>query len=153
MVKGKIYLQYAALPFRMVDGVLIVMLVTSRETKRWIVPKGWPVKVMEPYRVAEREAFEEAGLRGRIADTVLATFEYAKQVDAKHTISCLVEVFPLEVREELPHWPEENERQRAWMTPADAAATVVEPGLSKLFLALAADPTPLTGADRANLLR
>jgi len=147
MQKKKLYLQYAALPFRKERGELFVMLVTSRETKRWVLPKGWPEKDLKPYQVAETEAFEEAGLKGDVAKTPIAAFEYGKVIDAKRTVKCLVDVFPLNVRRELDHWPEQHQRQRAWMRPEDAAAAVAEKGLKRLLLAFAADPSQADFAD------
>src|ERR1700755_1994635 len=59
--------QFAALPFQIAPDGLRVLLLTSRETRRWIIPKGWPIRGMKPREVAAREAFEEAGLVGRVA--------------------------------------------------------------------------------------
>ncbi len=147
MKKKKLYLQYAALPFRMEQGELFVMLVTSRETRRWVIPKGWPEKGLKPYQVAETEAFEEAGLKGSIARTPIAAFEYVKVVDAGQSVTCLVDVFPLEVRDILDQWPEQTQRRRAWMRPAEAAAAVGEKGLKRLLRAFAANPDQADFAD------
>lgn len=139
MRNKKIHLQYAALPYRVAEEGLRVLLVTSRETKRWVIPKGWPDKHRKPHQVAENEAYEEAGLKGKIAKTPIAAFEYVKQMDDNRQRLCLVEVYPLHVREELAQWPEQQERKRAWMTPSDAAAAVLEAGLTSLLLAFSAD--------------
>lgn len=147
MKKKKLYLQYAALPFRTEQGNLFVMLVTSRETKRWVIPKGWPEKGMKPYQVAETEAFEEAGLKGSIAKTPIAAFEYVKVVDASQSVNCLVDVFPLKVQDVLDQWPEQAQRQRVWMRPTEAAAAVGEKGLKRLLLAFAANPDQADFAD------
>lgn len=147
MRKKKLYLQYAALPFRLEQGDLFVMLVTSRETRRWIIPKGWPEKNLKPYQVAETEAFEEAGLKGSIAKTPIAAFEYVKLLDAKQSVNCLVDVFPLKVQDVLEQWPEQTQRQRAWMRPVEAAASVTEKGLKRLLLAFARDPDQADFAD------
>lgn len=140
MRKKKLYLQYAALPFRVERDELLIMLVTSRETHRWIIPKGWPEKTLKPHQVAETEAYEEAGLRGGIVKTPIAAFEYQKVLSRKQTVTCLVEVFPLKVLEILDTWPEQSQRKRAWMPPAEAATLVAEKGLKRLLLAFAADP-------------
>ena len=147
MHKKKLHLQYAALPFRKDQGRLLVLLVTSRETRRWVVPKGWPEKGMKSYQVAELEAFEEAGLKGDIAKTPIAAFEYVKLLDAKRKMNCLVEVFPLMVRTELEQWPEQHQRRRAWMLPQEAASRVAEKGLKRLLLAFAEDPNQADFAD------
>jgi 8-oxo-dGTP pyrophosphatase MutT (NUDIX family) len=147
MRKKKLYLQYAALPFRWEQGKLLVMLVTSRETKRWVIPKGWPEKNLKPSQVAETEAYEEAGLKGDIANTPIAAFEYVKLIESKRRLNCLVDVFPLRVQHILDQWPEQNQRQRAWMTPRDAATRVAEKGLKELLLAFAANPDQADFAD------
>ncbi|PKU24185.1 NUDIX hydrolase [Telmatospirillum siberiense] len=146
-MKKKFYLQYAALPFRVEGGELLIMLVTSRETHRWIIPKGWPEKNLKPYQVAETEAYEEAGLRGGIVKTPIAAFEYQKILGPKQKVTCLVDVFPLKVREILDSWPEQTQRKRAWMRPEEAAAAVVEKGLKRLLLAFAKDPEQADFAD------
>ncbi len=74
-----IRVQYAALPYRITKpGVLEFMLITSRGTGRWIIPKGWPMKGRKPPKAAAREAFEEAGLRGEIGGKAVGSFTYEK---------------------------------------------------------------------------
>ena len=143
----RLYLQYAALPFRLGTERLEVMLVTSRETRRWVIPKGWPEGRMKPHLVAEMEAFEEAGVRGEIALTPIAAFEYVKLLPLKQKVSCLVEVFPLRVLEIAERWPEQSQRQRRWMAADEAATLVQEKGLKQLLLSFAATPDQ---ADFAN---
>ncbi|MDR3440151.1 NUDIX hydrolase [Telmatospirillum sp.] len=147
MRKKKIYQQYAALPFRIEQGLLQILLVTSRETRRWVVPKGWPEKHLKPYQVAETEAYEEAGLKGDVSRTPIAAFEYVKLLDPKHKVNCLVEVFPLRVGNLLDTWPEQSQRRRQWMTPAEAATAVQEKGLKRLLLNFAANPDQADFAD------
>jgi len=136
--KAKLFQQYAALPFTLRDGELLVLLVTSRETRRWIIPKGWPEKNLKGHEVAQREALEEAGVLGKIAKTPLATFQYLKRIDETKRKRCTVDVFPLAVQQELDDWPEKAQRERAWMTPGQAALRVAEAGLVHLFLTLSA---------------
>jgi 8-oxo-dGTP pyrophosphatase MutT (NUDIX family) len=133
----KLFKQYAALPCTRRDGELMVMLVTSRETHRWIIPKGWPEKDLKGYQVAEREAFEEAGLIGEIGKKPMATFHYLKRITETKRKRCGVDVFLLSVRQELEEWPEKAQRQRKWMTPGEAATRVAEVELIDLFLKLA----------------
>lgn len=140
--KEKLFKQYAALPYTVREGELMVMLVTSRETKRWVIPKGWPEKKLKPHQVAETEAFEEAGLVGDITPEPFGSFQYYKRISEKKRKHCTVDVFPLLVREELDEWPEKEERRREWVTPAEAALRVAEAGLIEMLLtisALAAD--------------
>jgi 8-oxo-dGTP pyrophosphatase MutT (NUDIX family) len=127
-------LQYGALPYKIAgdDGVR-VMLVTSRETKRWIIPKGWPMKDRKPHMAAKREAFEEAGVVGRIGKRPIGTYSYDKRLKAEATVHCKVEVFPLRVREQLAEWPERNEREGRWFSPDEAARFVEEEELREII--------------------
>jgi 8-oxo-dGTP pyrophosphatase MutT (NUDIX family) len=127
-------LQYGALPYKRVgdDGVE-VMLVTSRETKRWIIPKGWPMKDRKPYAAAKREAFEEAGVRGQIGKRSIGTYEYDKRLKSQATVTCKVEVFPLKVREQAEKWPERDEREGRWFSPDEAAGVVEEAELREII--------------------
>jgi 8-oxo-dGTP pyrophosphatase MutT (NUDIX family) len=126
--------QYAALPYAVRDGELVVMLVTSRETRRWIIPKGWPEKNLQGHEVAELEAFEEAGLVGEASPTPFASFEYLKRVKPTKQRRCSVDVFALAVREELDEWPEKGQRERVWLTPRQAADRVSDATLVELLL-------------------
>jgi 8-oxo-dGTP pyrophosphatase MutT (NUDIX family) len=126
-------LQYGALPYRAGDDGLKVMLVTSRETKRWVIPKGWPMKDRKPHVAAKREAFEEAGVRGQIGKRPIGTFEYPKRLKSQATVTCKVEVFPLKVREEAETWPERGEREGRWFSPDEAAGVVAEAELRAII--------------------
>jgi 8-oxo-dGTP pyrophosphatase MutT (NUDIX family) len=96
MAKDKFHgtTQFAALPWRLSEsGTRQVMLLTSRETRRWVIPKGWPMKKRKPAEVASQEAYEEAGLIGHIVDKrPVGTFHYAKRL-AKREVLCRVRVF------------------------------------------------------------
>jgi 8-oxo-dGTP pyrophosphatase MutT (NUDIX family) len=131
--KGKPRVQYAALPFRRRDGGIEVMLVTSRENRRWILPKGWPIKGRPGHRVAGREALEEAGLVGRVGKRPLGSYLYAKALASGSAVACRVRVYPLEVESQLDDWPEKDERHRRWLGPAEAAALISDPGLRKVL--------------------
>jgi 8-oxo-dGTP pyrophosphatase MutT (NUDIX family) len=125
--------QVAAIPVRRRgDGNLEVLLVTSRETRRWIVPKGWPWPEVSDHEAAAAEAWEEAGVRGRILADELGTYTYDKQRDGT-LLSVDVIVYLLEVTDEERIWPEMDERERAWFSPAAAAEAVVEPELKALL--------------------
>lgn len=136
MSKRKIRTQYAALPFTTRDGQPLVMLITSRETRRWIIPKGWPEKRTAPHALAAREAYEEAGLVGRVGERPFATFWYEKRLKSGRTTTCVVETYLFEVERELDEWPEKGQRERRWMTPAEAAGLVTESGLTEILLSL-----------------
>ena len=131
--------QYAALPYTVVDGSTRVMLVTSRDTGRWIVPKGWPGKKTKPCDQAAREAYEEAGALGRIDKKPFGSFSYDKRL-RKRTVTCLVDVFLLKVERELDEWPESKQRSRKWMSPAEAIHLVDNIGLAGLLRRLSAPP-------------
>jgi len=131
-------IQHAALPFRSRgDGTLEIMLVTSRGTGRWIVPKGWPKRRRAPYVTAAREAMEEGGIVGGIYETPLGTYRYEKRF-IHFSLPCEVTVFALNVAEQMPEWPESRERRTGWFEVCDAATTVHEPELAALILNLAA---------------
>ena len=135
--KPSLRVQYAALPYRFnADAALEFLLVTSRQTKRWIIPKGWPIKGLKPARSAAREAFEEAGVRGKLGLKPLGAFSYDKMLDDNgKVVACEVNVFPLLVRRQSPTWREFAERVTQWVEPAKAAAMVKEEGLQKIIAA------------------
>lgn len=120
------------------------MLVTSRETRRWVIPKGWAEKGVEPHVLAAKEAFEEAGLVGEIGRKPIGSYRYLKQFRGKKatkSVPCEVVVFPLAVSRQLEDWPERGQRETRWFTPAEAAMLVEEGGLVTLLLGLAAPET------------
>ena len=126
--------QYAALPWRKRDdGQVEVLLITSRETRRWVIPKGWPMKDKAPGPCAAQEAFEEAGVVGEPRRKSLGVYHYDKRLRSGRTQHVRVQVFPLEVAEERDIWPEMAERDRNWTSPADAAGLVDEPELKALL--------------------
>lgn len=125
--------QFAALPFRDDNG-LQVMLVTSRETRRWVLPKGWPIKGLKPHSVAAREALEEAGLTGKIAKEAIGSYHYVKRMRNGAAMTCEVGVFPLTVEKQRRNWPEREQRATSWFAREDAASLVDEPGLRDLIL-------------------
>lgn len=133
--KRAVHLQFGALPYRFSKAdALEVLLITSRDTHRWIIPKGWPIKGMKPAKSAAREAYEEAGVRGVVAGKAIGTFRYDKRLDDKSgAVPCEVRVFALLVKRQLKTWPEANERELRWSTPADAISLVGEEGLRQLI--------------------
>lgn len=132
--RTKVREQFGAAPYRIAaDGRLEVILVTTRETGRWTVPKGWPIKKLGPLGAAMREAYEEAGVRGE-GGPAIGVFDYLKIMRKGANQICEVEVFPLLVQEELEDWPERSERQRRWFSAEDAAAAVNEEGLRTILL-------------------
>lgn len=112
---------------------LRVLLITSRETGRWVTPKGWPMRGLRPHRAAAREAFEEAGIEGSVGKKSIGSYRYAKTLRNGEVVPCRVKVFPLEVEALADEWPEKGQRRREWFTPADAAAAVEEPELAAIL--------------------
>jgi 8-oxo-dGTP pyrophosphatase MutT (NUDIX family) len=130
---GKGDRQYAALPYRKKNGAVQVMLVTSRETRRWIIPKGWPIAGVKPHNLAALEAMEEAGLVGKIGEQPIGSFHYDKKRGDGSIVNCTVDTFALEVEQQMPAWPEQDQRQTQWFDPEDAAAQVQESELRDLI--------------------
>ena len=128
--------QVAALPMRRVDGRLEVCLVTTRETGRWTVPKGWRMKGRTDRRAAAIEAEQEAGLIGKARKKPLGSFTYWKRRIDRFDFVAVV-VYPLEVTEQLGAWKEQGQRQVRWMSLDDAATAVDEPGLAAILEAMA----------------
>jgi 8-oxo-dGTP pyrophosphatase MutT (NUDIX family) len=130
--------QYGALPYRLTGRSRTeVMLVTSRETQRWIIPKGWPQKGKAPYRSAAREAFEEAGVVGAVGRRSVGSFPYEKRLNNGGVVVCEVHVFPLKVTRQSKQWPEKEQREVKWLSANEAAETVQEPMLSEIIRRLA----------------
>jgi 8-oxo-dGTP pyrophosphatase MutT (NUDIX family) len=139
--------QYAALPWRRTaDGEVCVLLITSRETRRWVIPKGWPMKGRTPAEAAAQEAFEEAGVTGRTDAQPLGAYDYGKRLRQGLVQDVRVLVFALEVTAEQPAWPEQAQREKLWTSPAEAALLVEEPDLQALLRGFAAPPA--TGATK-----
>jgi 8-oxo-dGTP pyrophosphatase MutT (NUDIX family) len=125
-------LQYGALPYRVTDDVE-VMLISSRETKRWVIPKGWPIKGKKPHVSASIEAFEEAGLVGEADNHAIGAFYYVKRLKGGDEALCKVDVFPLKVKGQAVSWPEKKQRTCSWFPIAEAAELVQEPELRDLL--------------------
>jgi 8-oxo-dGTP pyrophosphatase MutT (NUDIX family) len=126
--------QYAALPWRKSrDNTIEILLVTTRRTGRWIVPKGWPIAGCSPSKSAAREAFEEAGVVGVIASEPLGSFPYDKARKAGGTVRCRVEVFALKVTQQRRSWPEKTLRQTRWCAADEALALAGDKGLRRVI--------------------
>lgn len=130
-------LQIAALCLRRRDERVEVLLVTSRGTRRWILPKGWPHKRTEDPRSALQEAWEEAGVKeGDVSPEPIGRFRSVKRSDSGLETPCDVVVFRVDVRELTEDFPERDERVRMWVSPAEAAEMVDEPGLAAILRSL-----------------
>ena len=131
-----VYSQSAALCYRVDAGQPRILLITSRKTRRWIIPKGWLITGLSPSQTAAREAWEEAGVLGACGAESLGQFTYVKDRPGKASALCLVDVFPLHVKKLKTRFPEADERRRKWYSPGKAAQRVVSPDLAGLFLGL-----------------
>lgn len=133
--KTRDHVQFAALPFRVgEDGSPQVMLLTSRETRRWVIPKGWPMPGRKPREVAAQEAFEEAGLEGEIVGKrPIGRYHYAKRLSPDYSIPCEVSVFLFRVERQLEDWAEKSQRETRWFAAADACELVDERGLAEIL--------------------
>jgi 8-oxo-dGTP pyrophosphatase MutT (NUDIX family) len=131
-------IQHGALPYRFdSEAGVEVLLVTSRGTRQWIIPKGWPIKGFRPAKTAAREAYEEAGIRGRVAGRPLGRYVYEKRIEERTTsFPCEVQVFPLLVKRQLKKWPECKQRTVRWFSPVEAATLVKDNNLRHLILQL-----------------
>lgn len=129
--------QLGTLCWKRKNGRLRILLITSRETGRWVIPKGWPKQQVPDADMAMREAWEEAGVTGRISPIAIGTFDYAKVItrepEVEVALACRVEVFPMEVTDLARRFPEAKERKRGWFSPRKAAVLVTEPQLARLI--------------------
>ena len=138
--KGELRTQFAALCYRVRKDKVQVLVVTSRRTKRWIMPKGWPMEGRTPGGSALQEAWEEAGVRGEVSGGCLGVYSYLKDDE----ITCLTMLYPVKVRSLSGDYPEKGQRRRRWVSRKKAARLVQEEDLGRLILGF--DPR---GAKRA----
>jgi 8-oxo-dGTP pyrophosphatase MutT (NUDIX family) len=131
--------QYAALPWRRAGDALQILLITSLNTRRWIVPKGWPLDGKSPCASAAQEAMEEAGISGEIATIALGSFRYRKLRKNGDSVFCKVDVFPMQVARQRRSWAEKTMRELRWCSVDEALSRVTEPGLRRLIVKFAHD--------------
>jgi 8-oxo-dGTP pyrophosphatase MutT (NUDIX family) len=126
--------QYGALPYRRRSNARTqVMLVTTRDTGRWVIPKGWPKKRKSPCASAAREALEEAGVIGKVGRDSIGSYSYKKRLKSGAVVACEVRVFPLKVKRQQKSWPERGEREIQWFSRAKAAKAVREAALRQII--------------------
>ena len=127
-------LQVAALCYRGSGGDKEVLLITSRGTGRWVLPKGWPITGLDAAGSAMQEAWEEAGVRsGATSDEPVGSFVYEKGLNHGWSVTVEALVFSVEVDELKDDFPEASERRRVWVKPEQAADMVDEPELQALL--------------------
>ncbi len=132
--------QYAALPYIVFHDHIEVLLITRRRSGRWIIPKGWPEDHLPPHKLAQLEAYEEAGLKGRIGKQPLGNFTYIKQLNDKDSVLCDVKVYPLKVSAQFLDFPEKGQRKLRWLKRKKAAALLEERDLAYLIQNFALEP-------------
>ncbi len=128
--------QVGALPLRKLDGGgLEVLLVSSRETRRWVIPKGWPAKRLSDPKAAAREAREEAGISGKMGNRPIGSYRSRKRMPGGLVRIVDVDVYVLWVKKQRKSWREKDERIRVWFTQSDAVRKVREPKLKEMIAA------------------
>ena len=127
--------QVAALPWRRGAEGPEILLITSRETRRWVIPKGGRMTGRSDAEAAAQEALEEAGVEGLVDERPLGQFRYLKQQKRRAPRWLTVDVYGLRVEAEHDDWKERAERVREWMSREEAARRVDEPELKALIAA------------------
>ncbi|MBZ0123813.1 MAG: NUDIX hydrolase [Roseovarius sp.] len=141
--KSDLRTQFAALCYRIREKKPEILMITSRATGRWIIPKGWPVDGCTPAETALREAWEEAGVTGRVAGPCLGLYSFRKVLPAGEEAPCVAMVYPVEVEALARAYPEGAKRRRKWMRRKKAADCVTDPELARILRAF--DPAGRRG--------
>jgi 8-oxo-dGTP pyrophosphatase MutT (NUDIX family) len=148
---GGAKVQYGALCWRHGDDGVEVLLITSRDTGRWVIPKGWPIPGLAPEAAAAQEAWEEAGVDGQINPLCIGRFGYQKCLSVSASVPCAVAVYGLRVGQLAKAFPEAKVRQRQWFSRTEAAALVAEPELALIIAGFAPPedgrPAPIAADD------
>ena len=131
--KSDVRTQFAALCYRVVDGETQVLLITSRGTGRWIIPRGWPMDNKTPSEAARIEAWEEAGVKGKAYQVTLGLYSYTRNIGAEEQVPCVAMVYPVKVKSVEDDYPEAGQRKRKWLSPQKAAKRVAEPELANII--------------------
>ncbi|WP_245544326.1 NUDIX hydrolase [Oceanicola granulosus] len=129
--KAEARTQFAVLPWRVVDGKVRICLVTSRGTRRWILPKGWPMDRTTPAEAAAIEAWEEAGLSGEVDHQPLGLYSYRKLI-GEDAIPVIAVVYVMRVIDIADDYPESDQRKRKWLSRKKAADRLEDPELSHI---------------------
>ncbi|MCK0119135.1 NUDIX hydrolase [Loktanella sp. F6476L] len=126
--------QVAALCYRGDGADKEVLLISSRDTGRWIIPKGWPIRGKNGPQSAMQEAWEEAGVRKGTTDAdAIGTYTYDKRQSTGWSIPVETMVYPVAVETIEDEFPEVSQRKRQWVSPDDAADLVQEPELQNIL--------------------
>ena len=125
--------QYGALPWRRTPDGLQILLITTRKTRRWIVPKGWAEAGRSAQECAAQEAYEEAGVSGAVSDHAIGVFNYKKQLKSGQTVACRIRIYSMEVDVIAGDWPEKHARETKWCLVSEALILVEDPGLRRII--------------------
>lgn len=125
--------QFGALCYRFRDNKLKILLVTSRRSKRWGIPKGWPIDGATPAEAAATEAWEEAGIKGRVHPECIGFYHYTKTDKGDGPLPCIVAVFAIRATRIQDDFPEVIERKRKWVSRKKAAKLVSDPELARIL--------------------
>lgn len=137
LFNGKFRQQFGALCFRRdpKTRAIEVLLITSRDSGRWVIPKGWPMKGRKPHEAAAIEAWEEAGVRGNVRKKPVGRYTYLKELDNGDVAPCIVDLFEIAVSEIRADFKEHGQRQLDWVSPDEAARRVREVELKSMLVA------------------
>jgi 8-oxo-dGTP pyrophosphatase MutT (NUDIX family) len=148
---GGTKLQYGALCWRPGDAGIEVLLITSRDTGRWVIPKGWPMPGLSPEAAAAQEAWEEAGVSGEMNPLCIGRYGYQKCLTVTSSVPCAVAVYGMRVAKLAKTFPEVKERRRKWFPLDEASTLVAEPDLSMIIAGflppIAGRAAPIMGDD------
>lgn len=125
--------QFGALVYRVKNDKIQILLITSRTRGRWIIPKGWPMIGETPADAAATEAWEEAGVKGKVYDRCLGLYSYTKRREDQRDLPCLVMIYPIKAKKLSDKFPEAGQRRRKWFSRKKAAKLVSEPELAKMI--------------------
>ncbi|MBX4935965.1 NUDIX hydrolase [Rhizobium binae] len=136
LFSGAFRQQYGALCFRYCNAgsKIEILVITSRERARWVVPKGWPMKGKKPFEAAAIEAWEEAGVRGAVKRKPVGRYTYLKELDDGDVAPCIVDLFQIEVTKIENDFKEQGQRILQWVSPDEAARRVREVELKSLLV-------------------
>ena len=133
--------QFGAIPYSVVQGQTVFLIITSRRSGRWIFPKGAPIEGMKPWEVAAHETFEEAGIQGEIESQPIGSYRTVKTSPIRRTV-VEVAMYPLRMTRQLDEWPEKGNRHRHWVILPEAKRLLSDPALVEMAVKLAQRITP-----------
>ncbi|AML50262.1 MULTISPECIES: NUDIX hydrolase [Falsihalocynthiibacter] len=125
--------QFGAICYRVANGKIQILLITSRRSRLWIVPKGWPINGKTPAQSAAIEAWEEAGAIGVMGDACIGLYSHTKKATKGEILPVMVSLFALQVKRTAKKFPEKSQRKRKWVSRKKAASMVSDPELGKIL--------------------